>query len=133
MKTTFERTVGEIRKGNLFATENSSAFDAAMELLENGDAGLPVLDRKGRVVGIVGSADLLRAVRDPRRMEEIRVKEVMTRSPIVIEEGTTLAAASKLMEDALVDRLPVVKEGVFIGTVTRHDLLRAWLDVGEFD
>jgi len=58
-------------------------------------------------------------------LDEIKVKEVMTKSPIVIHENTTRQEASKIMEDAHIHRLPVVKNGVLVGTVTRHDLLMA--------
>ncbi|TAK09687.1 MAG: CBS domain-containing protein [Candidatus Manganitrophaceae bacterium] len=129
MKAAFG-TVGDIKKRGLFVGENSSAFDVAMELLHSSETGMPVLDRKGRVIGIVSEADLLRAARGPRRLEEVRVKEIMAHPPIVIEKETSLSDASRIMEDAQVHRLPVVEEGIFVGTVTRHDLLRAWLGIG---
>jgi CBS domain-containing protein len=129
MKAVFE-TVGEIKKRSLFAEENGSAFDVAMELLHSGETGMPVLDRGGRVIGIVSEADLLRAAPGPRRLEETRVKEIMTHRPIVIDKETSLSDASKIMENALIHRLPVVEKGIFVGTVTRHDLLRAWLGLG---
>jgi CBS domain-containing protein len=127
MKPKFE-TVGEVKMGNTFlAYEDSTAYKVAEDLVHSRWSGMPVVDRGNRVIGIVSEQDLLRALRGTRRLEEIKVKEIMTRSPIVIKEDATLAEASKIMEDAHIHRLPVVKGGVLTGTVTRHDLLRAWL------
>lgn len=127
MKPKFE-TVGQIKKGNtLFAYEDTPISKIAEDLAHSRWTGMPVVDRKDRVIGMVSEQDLLRALRGTRRLEEIKVKEIMTRSPIVINEETTLEEASKIMEEAHIHRLPVVKDGVLVGTVTRHDLLRAWI------
>jgi CBS domain-containing protein len=121
-------TIGEIKKGNgLFTHEHTSAFDVAMELLHSRYTGMPVIDERERVVGVVSQQDLLRALRGTRPLQEIEVGEIMTRAPIVIAEETTLEEAGKIMEDAHIHRLPVVRAGALVGTVTRHDLLRAWL------
>ncbi|SRR5579884_1333260 len=127
MKPKF-KTVGQIRKGNaLFTYENHSAFDSVMELLHSRYTGMPVLNEMHQVVGVISETDLIRALQSNRPFEEIKVGEIMTRSPILIEEDTTLEKAAKIMEDANIPRLPVVRQGELLGTVTRHDLLRAWL------
>lgn len=123
--------IGQIRLAKpRFVKEYESAFDIAAELLESGHAAIPVVTREGRVIGMVNEQDLLRVLPGPRRLEEIKAKEIMTRSSILIEEGTSLAEASKTFEDLRLQRLPVVRNGILIGTITRHDLLRARLDWG---
>lgn len=123
--------IGQIRLAKpRFVKEYESAFDIAAELLESGHAAIPVVTREGRVIGMVNEQDLLRVLPGPRRLEEIKAKEIMTRSSILIEEGTSLAEASKTFEDLHLQRLPVVRNGILIGTITRHDLLRARLDWG---
>ena len=121
--------VGQIRlEKPLFVREYDSAFDVAAELLDNGRTAIPVVSREGRVIGVISDQDLLRALPGPRRLEEIKAKEIMTRAPIVIEEETSLAEASKIFEDTHIRCLPVVREGILIGTITRQDLLRARFD-----
>jgi len=130
MKPKYE-TVGQIKKGNtLFTYEDTPAIDVVLDLDHSRWTGMPVVDGNKRVVGIVSEQDLLRALRGNRPLAGINVKEIMTRSPIVITEDTTLEEASKIMEDAHIHRLPVVRDGILLGTVTRHDLVRAWLDLG---
>ncbi len=123
--------VGQIRlRKPHFVREYDSAFDIAAELLDNGHAAIQVVSREGRVVGMVSEQDLLRALPGPRRLEEIKAKEIMTRPSILLEEETPLADVSKIFEDSHLRQLPVVREGILIGTITRHDLLRTWLDWG---
>src|ERR1700730_8498339 len=108
MKPKFE-TVGEIKLGNtLFAYEDTSLSKIADDLLHSRWTGMPVVDQRNRVTGVVSEQDLLRALRGARPLEEIKANEIMTRSPILIKEKTTLGEASKIMEDTHVHRLPVV-------------------------
>lgn len=110
--------------------ENRSLYDAAMALLESRYIDMPVVDRNGRVVGMIGEEELLKAMERPSRLEEIMVKEVMVPSPFLIEEGTSLSKARRLIEGNPGHRFPIVREGVLSGTLTRHDLLRLLLGVG---
>lgn len=117
-------------ENNLSIPESRSMFEAAMELLESRHIEIPVVDRGKRVVGMISEKDLLRAMRSPLRLEEITVKQMMSPPPPSIEEGTTLWDASKMIEGTTAHRLPVVRENVLVGSVTRHDLLRVLLGVG---
>lgn len=129
MKPKFE-TIGQIKLGNPFFTYGDTPISKiADDLLHSRWSGMPVIDGYNRVIGMVSEQDLLRALRGTRPLEEIIVKEIMTRSPVVIKEKATLEEASKIMENTYIHRLPVVKDGGLVGTVTRHDLLRAWLGV----
>lgn len=130
MKVKFQE-IGQIRLAKpRFVKEYESAFDIAAELLESGHGVIPVVSREGRVVGMVSEQDILRVLPGPRRLEEIKAKEIMSRVPVVIEEETPLTEASKLLASLRLQRLPVVRDGILIGTITQHDLLRAQLNWG---
>jgi CBS domain-containing protein len=122
------QTVGEIKLGNmLFAKEQSSAFDVAARLLDAHESGMPVVDQNERVVGFISEQDLLIALRGPGRLEDIAVREIMNPIVVVAQEDATLEEVSEVMEDLRIHRLPVVQGERLVGTVTRHDLIRAWL------
>jgi len=124
------RTVGDIMLTNHLATsEDTSAHAVAMKLLHAGYQGLPVLDREGRVVGKITEINLLRALKDGRDLKQTRVKEIMSPAPPVVSMETALEVAMEIMEAHRLIRLPVMREDRFVGSVTRHDLLRAWLGV----
>jgi len=122
------QTVGEIKKGNmLYAREESSVFDVAVQLLDSHEGGMPVITADDRVVGFISEQDILQALRGSRRLEDILVKEIMNPIVVVAEEEATLEEASQAMEDLHIHRLPVVRGERLIGTITRHDLIRAWI------
>lgn len=125
------QTIEKVRMENsLSVLESSSMFDAAMELLESRYVEMPVVDRNRRVVGMISEKDLLKAIRGPLRLEQIMVKQMMSPPPAVIDESMTLSEASRQIEGTASHRLPVVREGILSGTITRHDILRALLGVG---
>lgn len=122
------QTVGEIKKGNtLFTREGSSAFDVSSLLLDSHESGMPVVGEDDQVVGFISEQDILTALRGTRRLEEISVREIMNPVVVVAEEDATLEEASQAMEDLHIHRLPVVRGERLIGTITRNDLIRAWL------
>ncbi|MFI5304787.1 MAG: CBS domain-containing protein [Nitrospiria bacterium] len=123
------KTVGEIKKGNSFyANEETTVIEIAKQLVNSHYTGMPVIDKNNRVIGVVSEVDILRALQESRNRQGPRIKDYMTSSPIVIKEDTSLEEASKILKDHKIHRLPVVKDGgELIGTITRHDLIRAWI------
>jgi len=55
----------------------------------------------------------------------MRIKDVMTRSPITVDSETLVLEAQKIMRENNIRRLPVVDKGKLVGMVTKHDLLEA--------
>jgi CBS domain-containing protein len=127
-----------------------SVFDAAELLLGAGVSAAPVLDDKGRVVGILSEADLLRRAEtgtaSPRKSWLTRlmasdassaheyvsaharkVIDVMTRSVVTAGEDTPLGELVDRMEQHKIKRIPVVRDGKLVGVVSRADLLEALL------
>ena len=108
-------------------------------------SAVPVVDEFQRVTGVVSEADLLRKIEyagteeprlfDGRRRRGERVKasgrtaaDLMSRPPVTVPAGTSLAAAARMMDHEAVKRLPVVDDlGRLIGIVSRGDLLKVHL------
>lgn len=98
---------------------------------------LPVVDSRGRPVGIVSEADLISGMvpRDTRlhmapSAEEAHtlpaetVGEVMNPHPMTVEESTDLAEAADLLTSTGVKSLPVLDEhGRVVGVVSRRDII----------
>jgi CBS domain-containing protein len=63
----------------------------------------------------------------PPGSQGIRVRDAMARSVLCISEDQTLADAAQLLAKKDVDWVPVVKDGVLRGAVTRADLVRRLL------
>jgi acetoin utilization protein AcuB len=84
---------------------------------------LPVLDDRGRLVGIVSEKDLLRAEGDSR------VENVMTRKVITVTEYTALEEAARIMADHRISSLPVMRDGKLVGIITETDLFYVFLEL----
>jgi CBS domain-containing protein len=124
---------------------------AIKALAERGvDAG-PVVDGDGRVLGMLSTGDLivqeiqlhgptvismfgayLELPSSHRHYEEelkkalgSTVEDLMSSKPVVGEEEDTLELAATLMHEHDISRLPVVRDGVLVGIVSRGDILRA--------
>jgi CBS domain-containing protein len=126
---------------------DSSIVDAAKLMLEQHVSGLPVLDKSGKLVGILSEGDFLRRSeigtqrRRPRWLQFLmgpgreakefvqqsgrKVEDIMAREPVTVTEDTQLEELVELMEKHDIKRLPVMRNGQLVGIVTRANLLQA--------
>ena len=81
-------------------------------------SGFPILDEKGRVVGILTSRDVKFSI-DPNAP----IAHVMTRKVITASSGTTLQQAFDLMQHHRIGKLPLVKAGKLVGLYSFTDVL----------
>jgi CBS domain-containing membrane protein len=96
---------------------------------------LPVLDKAGRLVGIISQRDLflnalVRALgygtmaRD-RSFRSIAVKEVMTEDVVTTTPETPITAAAQMMVDRKIGCLPVVENNTLVGILSESDIVSA--------
>ena len=102
----------------------------AVLLLSAHRPGAPVVDAQGKFLGFVSEYNILHALETGVDLNQITAKDLMVKDPVPITAYTTIAEAAKIMEKSRLLHLPVEKDGVVIGCITRHDLLQAWLNVG---
>ncbi|MEW5723805.1 MAG: CBS domain-containing protein [Thermodesulfobacteriota bacterium] len=95
--------------------------------------GLPVVDKTGRLAGLVTKLDVLRAFafRSQSKVPEYeaimgrQVWEIMTREPRTVDPFTPLTRVIGTMVETGFKSLPVVEGGRLEGMVAREDVLRA--------
>ena len=133
-------TVEEAMTGKVLALAADTPADVAARRLEQAAvSGAPVVDR-GRVVGVVTLRDLLAPalaagvnaqtagpfLRHEHHLTKYRVHELMTGEPLTARSDWPLARVVVAMEEAGVNRIPVVDgDGRPVGILTRDDVLRA--------
>ncbi|WP_225830245.1 CBS domain-containing protein [Streptomyces sp. NK08204] len=89
-------------------------------------SAVPVVDGRGRVLGVVSEADLLAGA------EALTAGELMTAPAVTVRPDVTLAQAARLMALRHVKRLPVVDDAERLrGIVSRRDLLKVFLRPDE--
>ncbi|WP_203632803.1 CBS domain-containing protein [Streptomyces sp. SID10815] len=138
-------TVSDVMTGTVVALAGGAAFKEIVRTLrEWGVSAMPVLDERGRVIGVVSEADLLRKeefrAADPvpsagpdrphgaDKARAVTARDLATVPAVTVGADATLARAARLMARHGVKRLPVVDgEGLLKGIVSRSDLLKVFL------
>lgn len=125
------RTVGQIRGTNtLLFSAGQNGMLVALELLTTHTAGAPVVNEQGAFIGFISEFDVLLSLKAGRELAKLTAQDIMVHEHISVTTETTIEEAVKMMEDMRLHNLPVKKNGQVAYSVTRHDLLRAWIGLG---
>ncbi|MCP9439816.1 MAG: CBS domain-containing protein [Nitrospira sp.] len=125
------KTVGQIDGTNtLIFHARQNGLAVAVELVSTHTPGAPVVDDQGEFVGFISEFDVLRALESNRDLRQLTAEQIMAKDRIAVTEDTPIEEAVKLMEEKRLLNLPVRRNGKVAYSVTRHDLLRAWIGLG---
>jgi acetoin utilization protein AcuB len=122
------------------AITEDTPSDSAMKLMRAEKVRrLPVLNKKGELVGIVSEKDLLYVSPSPATslsiyelhylISKITVGEIMTTDVITVSEYTPLEEAARIMADNKIGGLPVMRDGKLVGIITESDLFKIFLEL----
>ncbi|WP_431161215.1 IMP dehydrogenase [Flagellimonas beolgyonensis] len=100
---------------------NSTVRDAKASMKEHSIGGIPIVDDKKKLIGIVTNRDL-RFEKDNDRP----ISEVMTSENLVtVAEGTSLEQAEVILQENKIEKLPVVNDNdELIGLITFRDITK---------
>ena len=132
--------VGERMTKRPIITHPDAPIDEALKLMrESKVRRLPVLDKKGKLVGIVTEKDLLYVSPSPATslsihelhylISKIKVQDVMARDVITATEYTPLEEAARVMADNKIGSLPVMRDGKLVGIITETNLFCIFLEL----
>lgn len=101
--------------------ETAAVSDALHLMKENKIGGIPVINAKKELIGIVTNRDL-RFEKNHKRP----VKEVMTSGKLVVaKEGTDMKKAEQILQNHKIEKLPVVdKNNKLVGLITYRDIIK---------
>ena len=127
--------VDRIMSRRLVTVELDDSLEVIRDILDATRFHHVLAVEDGRLYGVVSDRDLLRAlspyigstVETPRDVATLnkRVHQIMTRKPITLREGDSIASAARHMLDARISCLPVVDADMKpVGIVTWRDVLR---------
>lgn len=103
--------------------KNANCRDIALRLLSEEYSSLPVVDEEGFVVGIISEFDILGALRSGKKLEEVSAGEVMSNQPLCVDEDMSVEKLIDVMTDKHLIRVPVVRDGRLVGTVSRRNIM----------
>ncbi|WP_280770179.1 CBS domain-containing protein [Salipaludibacillus daqingensis] len=133
----------------LTVNEESTVEKCAKLLMENNFSGLPVINEKGDLVGIVTEGDLIKRAalikipavlellggliyleKPNKYMDELkramsqRVGDLMSKKVISINPEDTIEHTATLMMEKKIKRVPVIdSSGKMVGIISRRDIL----------
>jgi CBS domain-containing protein len=139
--------------GVISADPDATVLQAARYMLQHHISGLPVIDKTGKLVGVLSEGDFLRrretgtAHKRSRWLEFLmgpgkmaaeythshgsKVAEVMTTDVRTVTEDTPLEDIVELMEHRRIKRVPVLHGNKVVGIVTRSNLMHAMVSLAR--
>ena len=120
-------------------TPETSFVDAFKIIREKGVRHLPVVDKKGKLLGIVTQKDLLHASPSSATtltvfemnylLVNLQIREVMTSPAITVAEDTPIEEAARTMVENDIGCLPVMRDGELVGLITETDIFKAFVEI----
>lgn len=130
-------------------TPETEVGSAANMLLENRVNGLLVVDKKGRLIGVLCQSDLVAQQKrlplpsvftlldgliplntrksyekEIRKIAATKVEEAMTPNPLTVSPDTGLEEIATLMVERNFHTIPVVDQGELVGVIGKEDVLK---------
>lgn len=117
----------------LFVRSTSNLEQAIQNMIKHRVNGIPVVDEEMKVVGIVTEGDLIARSEmfdrdfNPAELALLRVTELMTRNPIVIDSEADINNAIAIFAATNIKQIPVIKNSRLVGILARKDVIKGML------
>lgn len=99
----------------------ASLRDAHRLMRQFSISGVPIVERDGRLVGIITNRDLQFEMDLDRPIQDVMTRESLITAPV----GTSLAAAERVLHEHKIEKLPVVDDSGFLkGLITVKDIFK---------
>jgi CBS domain-containing protein len=139
-------------KAVITVREEMTLKELAKLLIEHHITGAPVVERHGKVIGVVSQTDLVRHDREQAEPQEapvyhqeldrwlgrhgmsveapdyLRVRDVMTPLVLSADVDTPVLALARMMTKKKIHRLVITRAGKLAGIVTSMDIMRALVE-----
>ncbi|PIP95484.1 MAG: hypothetical protein COW00_15215 [Bdellovibrio sp. CG12_big_fil_rev_8_21_14_0_65_39_13] len=106
--------------------ETATLKDVILEMTKKPVGGCAVVDSNFNLLGIVVEGDIRRTLANHENALQLQMQKIMKKNPITIEPMTLAKEALVIMEKRAnpISLLPVIEEGIFVGFLRLHDLLK---------
>jgi CBS domain-containing protein len=123
-------TVAEVMQPPVTTVEQNDHVAAAAYLMKRANATALIVTQAqtGEPIGIITDADVSHAVADGKNPNDVRIYQVMTANPTVVNTTTSIRDAAKVMTSRRFRHLPVVGDVGLVGIVDITDVCRVLLE-----
>ena len=149
----FERLTSSIKAEDIMTKkvisidEDTSPIDTVKLMARHNISGLPVLNRKNKVSGIISEKDFLKQMNTLKQpsfmnvilqcleskgcialdLKKLSARDIMSSPPITIEMNTPVLEVANLFESHNINRVPVLDKHLNLaGIIARSDLVQAF-------
>jgi CBS domain-containing protein len=112
----------DIMTRNIYTISPEASVQEVAQLLSRERmSGAPVVDKDGKLLGIVTQADIIWNV----GRDGLRVADIMNPEIIAVDEKTPVGEIAILMSKRNIKRVPVMCNGKMVGIISRADIVQA--------
>ena len=124
----------------------ATAYDALVAMTAKRTSGLPLVNADGTLAGFLSDGDVLRAISDETvdkldmaymysvwngsleaslsKLKDVPALSLATRKVVAVEIDDGLDAVCSKLSGANIKKLPVTRDGVVVGVISRSNVLR---------
>ncbi|MEX2493228.1 MAG: CBS domain-containing protein [Nitrospirales bacterium] len=126
------KALGQIVPTNIVKfREDQNGMEVTKELLLTKMPGGVVANENNQLVGFISEFDLLGVLEAGKDLKQMTAREIMVKEGISIPDSASIQEAVTIMRNNHLLNLPVEHNGEVAYTITRHDLLGAWVGGGS--
>ncbi len=124
----------EIMSAELLTAKEGITVEEALRIMINSRiTGMPVVDAKGKMIGVLSEYDLIKQMSEKGRKEKkdpkglFKKPAMYSKEAFSITEDTPLSKIVEHFVESRFRRVPVTnKSGKLVGIITRRDLMRVF-------
>jgi CBS domain-containing protein len=103
--------------------------DVVYKMMATGCPGIPVVDEKSDVIGIVYMCDILKAAQEKgAAIDKITAEQLMSKTPITAGLDTSLDDLAKIMVENNYSVIPIVKGKQLVGIVSPREIIDTYVE-----
>ncbi len=112
---------------------NDSIFEVMKKFVKHKISGGPVLNKNGKIVGVISEADCMKEISDSRYFNmpilDKRVKNFMQKNVDTINSSTSIFDAASRFHNSSRRRFPVIENQKLVGQISRKDIVIAAINM----
>jgi len=115
-----------MKKDIIVVKAHESVQHISKVLTEKNISNIPVIDQKGKLVGVVSEQDIIKAMGSDKFMK-LSAKDIMTKNVLSVKENDPLEYVSKIFMEKPYRRLPVTRNKKVVGVITREEIIQSFM------
>ena len=102
--------------------KDADIYDAIRMMVDGNITGVPVVDDKGYLEGVITEKDALKCLRTGEGADT-KVSDYMTAEVVGFDVRDSLTDIVQVLEEANFRRVPILSKGKVVGIISRRDVL----------